>query len=132
MIPNLVALTQAEAEGVISAEGFVLCNVIVQYSDVVSKSYVISHNRPAGTAALPGDEIDLVISDGPMPIVVLNLAGMDEFAAIVEVFTQGLTVGMTTDQYDNSVPAGLAISHTPCAGETVEETCQFDDASPRP
>lgn len=120
VIPNLVALTQAEAETVITGEGFVLGNVILQYSDVVSEGYVISHNPPAGTAAMPGDEIDIVVSDGPMPIVVPNFVGMDEFSAIVAVFTEGLTIGLITDQYDNSVPAGVVISQTPLAGETVE------------
>ena len=126
VIPNLVALTQAEAEDVITAEGFVLGDVILQYSDVVSKGYVIGHNPPAGTAAMPEDVIDLVISDGPMPIVVPDMRGMDEFTAIVEVFTQGLTVGIITDQYDNSVAAGLVISHTPAAGETVEAGSEVD------
>ena len=126
VIPNLVALTQAEAEAVITGEGFVLDNVILQYSDIIPKGYVISHNPPAGTAAIPGATIDIIISDGPMPIVVPDMVGMDQFSAIVHVFTVGLNVGIITDQYDNSVPAGAVISHSPGFGETVEAGSNVD------
>jgi beta-lactam-binding protein with PASTA domain len=126
VVPNLVALTLAEAETVIAGEGFVLGDVIHQYSNVVSAGYVISHNPPAGTPAMPGQVIDIVISDGPQPIVVPSFVGMNEFSAIIAIFTNGLTVGIITSQYDNSVFAGLVISHSPPAGQTVQAGSAVD------
>jgi beta-lactam-binding protein with PASTA domain len=126
VVPNLVALTQAQAQTVIAGEGFVLGNVIHQYSNVVSAGYVISNNPPAGTPAMPGQIIDIVISDGPQPVVMPNLVGVGEYSAIIQVFTNGLIVGIVTNQYDNSVPAGHVISHSPSAGQTVQAGSAVD------
>ena len=63
-VPDLVGLTQSAAEAVIVAAGLSVGTVTTQNSNTVPAGSVISHTPAAGTEAIPGTEVDLVVSEG--------------------------------------------------------------------
>ena len=59
-------------------------------------------------------------------VIVPDMIGMDEATAIATIQTVNLTVGTVTRAYSNTVAAGLIISQTPAAGESVAEGSAVD------
>ena len=59
-------LTQSEAQTAITNAGFVVGTVTTQYS-TEAIGEVVSQNPPAGYSAIPGTDVDLVVSAGPSP-----------------------------------------------------------------
>ncbi len=116
-IPNVVGMTQADAEAAIVAAGLVVRWVFNQHDPVVPAGHVISQSPEACTAcASDGDRVDLVISIGPPPpIDVPDVTSEKLSAAELEITRADLVVGAITYQPSESVPAGYIISQNPSA-----------------
>jgi hypothetical protein len=63
-VPNVVGMTQAAATTAITNAGFVLGTVQQQASSTVASGYVISESPAAGTMAVSGSMVNLVVSSG--------------------------------------------------------------------
>jgi beta-lactam-binding protein with PASTA domain len=63
-VPNVVGKPETSARRVITRAGLVVGNVTQAFSTTVPKGSVISQNPAAGTSALPGTAVDLVVSKG--------------------------------------------------------------------
>jgi beta-lactam-binding protein with PASTA domain len=63
-VPNVVGKPETPARRVITRAGLVVGNVTRAFSTTVAKGSVISQNPAAGTSALPGTAVDLVVSKG--------------------------------------------------------------------
>ncbi len=120
VVPDLTGMARAGAEAVITDAGLVLGTVTEQYSDTVPAGSVISQTPTAGTSVAPGTAVDLVVSKGPAPVIVPNVTGMTQADAETTITEAGLTVGAVTEQYSDTVPAGIVISQAPPAGVGVE------------
>ncbi len=110
------------ADQVTAALGdFTILAPIRVHSDTVPADHVISVAQADGTPVeaggrLPvGTEIQLTVSDGPAPLVVLSVVGEERQAAIAKLELQGLVVTVA-ENYDEQVPAGRVISQDPPAG----------------
>lgn len=70
-VPDMVGMTEADANETAVKAGFMIGKVREQYSDKVPINCVISQNPPGGVKRAPGTAIDLVLSRGPReePIV---------------------------------------------------------------
>lgn len=89
--------------------------------DSVPKGTAIGTDPAAGTSLDPNSEVVLNISDGPSAVKVPdNLAGKTE-AAARDVLRQSGLVGAPTTTMANSatVPAGIVITTSPAAGQSV-------------
>ena len=108
-VPEVVGLGQAEAEDVLGSAGFEAI-VSQQYSDEIDAGVVISSDPSAGSGALPGSEITIVVSIGPenerfkMP----DVRGMSSSAATSELETMGMEVH--------------TLKVSACSGDTVQDT----------
>ena len=119
IIPNVVGLTQASAQSAITAAGLTVGVITQAYSATVPAGSVISQNPAAGTSGLPSAAVSLVISKGAQPATVPNVVGKTQTAAQNAITAAGLTVGIVTQVYSATVPAGSVISQNPAAGTSV-------------
>lgn len=117
-VPDVVGMTQANAEATILAADLTVGTITEQYDDTVAAGLVISQNPAAGQFALYGSPVHLVISLGPAPVMVPDVVGLMQTDAEAAIIAAGLTVGSITEMY-NDLPAGTVISQLPFAGTSV-------------
>lgn len=119
LVPDLTSLSQSAAEQDILDAGLVLGTVEDVFSDTVDAGLVISQN-PAGGMILPeGAIVAITISKGPEPVIVPDLSSLNQTDAENAIIAAGLSVGAITEQYSSTVDAGLVVSQSPLAGESV-------------
>ena len=118
-VPDVVGLPQAAAESTISAATLAVGAVTTALSPTVPAGNVISQNPPAGSSALPGSPVDLVVSIGPGVAVVPDVVGLAQAAAETQIVMANLTVGAISTAPSTTTPAGDVISQSPVGGATV-------------
>ncbi|MHC4573584.1 MAG: PASTA domain-containing protein [Planctomycetota bacterium] len=118
-VPNVLSMTETQAEAVLNGAGLVKGTVTTSYSDTVPAGLVISSTPPAGTSVAYGSSVDLEISLGHAPVAVPDVLNMTESQAEAALNAAGLNKGAVTTSYSDTVPAGLVISSTPPAGTSV-------------
>ena len=118
VVPHVVGMTQAAAEGAIEAVDSLTANVSRAYSDTVAAGLVISQSPVGGTAVPIGSAVSIVVSLG-QPVVVPNVVGMTQAAAegAIEA-VDSLTASVSTACSD-TVAAGLVISQDPVGDSVV-------------
>jgi len=116
-VPDVVGMSQADAEAAIIAAGLAVGNVTEEFSCTVPAGDVISQDPVAGTCVDPGTAVDLVVSLGPLEVP--DVVGMSQADAETTIIAAGLTVGNVTEEYSFTVPAGDVISQDPVAGTCV-------------
>jgi beta-lactam-binding protein with PASTA domain len=121
-VPDVVGMTEAEANSAITAESLVVGAITYEESNSVPAGLVISQNPVAGTVVLVGSAVDLIISGFQAPDVV----GMTETEANSTITAWGLVVGDTTYEDSNTIPAGLVISQNPVGGTMVSIGSQIN------
>jgi len=119
VVPNVVAMTEAAATTAIEAVDSLSVSVTYEYHNTVPAGKVISQNPPANTAVNVGTTVNIVVSVGRPTVP--NVVGASLAAAtfIIEAI-DNLTVGDVTQQYSNTVGAGLVISQNPVGGSAVD------------
>lgn len=119
--PNVVGMTQANAQAAISAASLTVGNITSAYSNTILAGNVISQNPVPSTLVLPGTAVDLIISKGPATISVPNVVGMTQTNAQAAITNNDLTVGTVTNTYSSAVPAGSVVSQNPAASTVVAQ-----------
>lgn len=140
VVPNVVSLTQANAETAIKNAKLTVGTVTQQYHATAHVGHVISQNPAAGTQVRQRAAVALVVSLGPQPVTVPDVVGMTQSAAEIAITSAGLAVGTVTGQFSEIVPSGQIITQNPAADESVlpgtaidlvaslgEEPIAFDD-----
>jgi beta-lactam-binding protein with PASTA domain len=120
-VPDVVGLDQGAAGAALANAGLAVGAVTQQSSASLPSGSVISQSPPAGTSVAAGSAVDLVVSTGPVMVVVPDVVGMTQAAAGTALSGAGLAVGTVTQQSSASVPAGSVISQSPIAGSNVAE-----------
>ena len=118
-VPDVVGLSQAEAEAAIVGSGLTVGSVTTANSDTVPAGNVIGQNPTAGSSVAPGTAVDLEVSLGPALVTVPDVAGLSEAGAEAAIVGSGLTVGDVTTTTSDTVPAGDVISQNLTAGTSV-------------
>jgi len=118
-VPNLVGLSQMEAEALIITQGFVVGTITEECSDTVPSGDVISQEPVGGEQVPPSTAVNLVVSTGPCPVTVPNVVGMAQSSAENAIVGAGLTVGLITQECSDTVPSGGVISQDPLSGQQV-------------
>ena len=89
------------------------------HHDDVEAGRVISTDPGPGAEVHKDGRVRLSVSLGVLMLTVPDVAGLEAAAATEAVEAEGLTVGGTTEEYHDSVPAGTVISSSPAAAEQV-------------
>jgi serine/threonine-protein kinase len=110
-VPDVVGMSEADATAAIEAEGLAVGEVTPRYSDGIPEGAVIEQTPAADAPAGEGDTVDLVVSQGPEPIEVPDVVGMDIEDATDELEGLGFTVKtaqiwFTGTVFDQSLDAG--------------------------
>ena len=118
VVPGVVGISEANAVASITAIDNITTSVTYEYSDTVAASVVISQDPSGGTVVTVGSSVDLVVSLGQPEVP--DVVGMTEANATVAITAvDNLTVGSVTDEYSDTVAAGLVISQTPAPNTPV-------------
>jgi beta-lactam-binding protein with PASTA domain len=129
VIPNVVGMTQAAAESVITSGGLTVGTKWYGESDTVPAGYVMGQDPAAGTMVAPGSAVVLTIStgpSGPSQVQAPGVLGMTQAAAESAIVSAGLVVGTETFVCNNTAPAGRVITQTPAGGTLVSAGCPMN------
>ncbi|HXI30252.1 MAG TPA: PASTA domain-containing protein, partial [Vicinamibacterales bacterium] len=118
-VPNVVNLTQANAQSAIVGAGLTAGGITNANSNTVAAGSVISQNPAGGASVAPGTAVALVISSGPALVTVPNVVALTQANAQSAITAAGLTTGTVTTASSATVPAGSVISQNPPAGATA-------------
>jgi Ca2+-binding RTX toxin-like protein len=116
-LANVVNQLQANAIATLAGQGLGFA-LATANSGTIAAGRVISQTPVAGTQVNVGSTIGLVISLGPVTVVVPNVVGSTQAGATTALTGLGLTVSTTTAN-SATVPFGSVISQTPIAGATA-------------
>jgi beta-lactam-binding protein with PASTA domain len=117
-VPDVVGITEANAVSAITAVDNLTTGAISnEYSDTVAAGLVISQTPEPNTPVLIGSSVNLVVSLG-QPLVP-NVVGMTEANAVAAITVIDNLTTSVTDEYSDTVSAGLVISQTPAPNTPV-------------
>jgi eukaryotic-like serine/threonine-protein kinase len=112
-VPSLVGLTTKAATDKAAAVGLSLTITQRQADD--PKDVVIGQHPAPGSFTGAGGSVELVVSRGPPPVVVPNVAGRSAADATAALQDAGFAVNPKL-QYDPNIPAGNVIGTDPKIG----------------
>jgi len=125
-VPNVVGMTQADAQSVITVAKLIVGTITQANSATVPAGNVISQNPAAGSSVAEGSTVSLVISTGPGMVTVPNVIGMTQARAESAIVGAKLKVGTISQANSGTVPAGNVISQNPAAGTSVTQGSSVD------
>jgi serine/threonine-protein kinase len=114
-VPAVVGKDKEAAEAAITDQHLAVGEVRSQYSDTVAKGSVISTDPPTGTQLAPGKPVDLVVSNGPAPVDIVDWTGQPIAEATQALNDQGLKVHVV-EKFNERVAEGDIVSQSPGAG----------------
>ena len=119
-IPNVTNYAQADAEKALTDLGLVVGVVTQQASSTVDKGNVISTDPVVGSSVDKGSTVNIVISTGSdEDVVVPNLVGKKEAAAVEMLTKAGLSANDITYMPSDTVEKGKVISQDVAVGSMV-------------
>ncbi|WP_167202194.1 Stk1 family PASTA domain-containing Ser/Thr kinase [Actinomyces respiraculi] len=121
-VPQVVGLTQQEAQAAVQAAGLVWAAPTRAFSDTVALDCVISCDPEPGSSVRLGAAVTAVISRGIEQKQVPDVLGRTREEATTAITEAGLAVGAVTQSFSDSVPAGQVVSTSPAAGELADHS----------
>jgi beta-lactam-binding protein with PASTA domain/predicted Ser/Thr protein kinase len=119
-IPDVVGLTQREAQQTLGNRGF-LFDVTEEGSDSVDPGTVLRQDPAAGTKADPGSSVALVVARAIPTVIVPDLLGVSATEATDTLTAAGLeprtSIRDTTDPNED----GIVLDQTPPSGTEVKQ-----------
>jgi eukaryotic-like serine/threonine-protein kinase len=119
-VPNVVGRTEDEARFILVGEGFQVGDVARQEDDA-REGTVLSQSPQADATVDAGSTVTLVVSSGPPPVVIPDVRGMTEGAAIEALSRAGLDPEAGAPQPSDLVPPGSVVTTDPAPGASVRE-----------
>jgi beta-lactam-binding protein with PASTA domain len=114
-LPEVVGKPLAEAQPLLEQAGFVVA-VERQFDENVAKDIVLG-TKPASPGKAPREStVTLVVSDGPAPVPVPDVAGKT-FAEATAILGQKRLKAVQRDDFSDTVPVGVVIGTEPAAGQ---------------
>lgn len=118
-VPQLVGLTQQQAETAVAEAGLRLGVVSEEATSAIAPGLVIEQSPAASTKVDADSAVDVSVSVVPV-VVVPDVVGTTQSDATAALAERGLVVGTTTFVYDTEVEAGYVKSQEPAADTEVE------------
>lgn len=128
-VPNVVSLTQTDAEKAILASGLRMGKVAQEASETVPRGSVISQTPEPLTSAKADSAVDLVVSSGkPVAknVKVPDLKGKTQAEAEKLLQEQKLVGVAATPQESSEVAPGQVFKQSIAAGTTVKEGARVE------
>jgi len=119
-VPNLSGLSLLAAEQALAAATLSLGAVATGYSDTQAFGNVFTQTPSAGTQVTVNTAVNVIISQGPAPVGVPAVIGLESAQAQAALVASGLTVGDLTESYSGTAAAGIVISQNPAAGTQLQ------------
>ncbi|HET7487993.1 MAG TPA: PASTA domain-containing protein [Acidimicrobiales bacterium] len=114
-VPSVLGKTLDEARAAVAPDKFTVRKGATQFDETVPDGHVINQT-PAPSASLKeGGAVTVVLSGGPKPRTVPDLAGADQATAEQRLQQAGLTPKVVT-QPDEAQPKGAVLSWSPKTG----------------
>ena len=123
-IPDVTGKSENDAKSTLTSAGLTVGSVTTDYSDTREAGQVISQDPVGGTKVTKGTSVTLIVSLGKKPeqkISVPGIVGVDEGTAGQMLSSAGLSVGYTTYDWSDSVPAGKVVSCDPGVGSSLSK-----------
>ena len=124
LAPDVISMTQAEAENVLGQHYLTLGTVTTANSDTVPFGRIISQSPAPNNGMNPLDPVDLVVSRG-IAVPVPDLSGQTVPTATVTLTNARLTLGITTTA-SSTQTVGIILDQSPPPGTIVDETSPVD------
>ncbi|HEY8198349.1 MAG TPA: SulP family inorganic anion transporter, partial [Candidatus Limnocylindrales bacterium] len=118
-VPNIIGLSGARAEAVVTGAGLVFGDPITVRLPDRAEGTVVAQDPSAGTSVVPGSTVVPTISTQRQLVVVPDLAGLEQAEALVELSKVGLRLTGVEEVPAAGVPAGQILASKPAAGTTV-------------
>ncbi len=127
MVPNIVGMTQDEAEEYLEAYGYTIGNVKEQ-TDPAAAGTILEQDPVAGTPLEKENTINIVISDGQgkEKEAVPSVTGLTLEAAQKKIKSAGFSVGKVTYDYSESVDSGYVMYQQYQANSLLEKGTSID------
>jgi serine/threonine-protein kinase len=117
-VPDVKGKPLAEAEAALVEAKLAVGVITEDWDPAVPDGSVASTDPPVGDELKPGSLVNLVVSKGPKPVKLPNLAGVAVAEAQAQLEAAGLVV-TTTEEFSTEYPEGQVVSSTPAKGERV-------------
>ncbi|HPO13461.1 MAG TPA: PASTA domain-containing protein [Candidatus Hydrogenedentes bacterium] len=118
-VPDLMGMTQTEAEAALPASGLILGTVMEEHSNTVPEGQILGQDPASGTDVAYGAAVSIVVSLGPCYTQVVSVIGLIQAEAEAALTAASLILGAITEENSDFVPAGQIISQNPVAGLLV-------------
>lgn len=118
-VPKVIGLTPEEAGAALAAANLSTGTVTEEFDSIVALGKVITTDPPEGEQLKPGSVVNLVVSKGPKPIKIPNLAGVTLDDARAQLEGDGLVVTVT-EEFSNDYAEGEVVSSSPGKGDKVD------------
>lgn len=125
-VPSVAALTVTGATTTLELAGLMVDSTSTEFSETVEAGRVIGSLPPMGQPVAPGTPVVLIVSEGPERFPVPDLSGLTPDAATTALAQVNLVLGTTTQQYDETIAAGVIIAITPEPGTQVRRDTAVD------
>ena len=116
IVPDVVGKSRAEAQAILTDEGFVVGAVTEDFSDTIPAGAVMTQSPAAKSSAKKGSAISLVISKGPNLVEVPKVIGLPEADAFKALEAQGFSPQALPSEFNKDVAQGVVFKQTPDAG----------------
>lgn len=90
-----------------------------RHHETIAKGTVLATTPAANTDVTEGTEVTVVVSRGPRPISVPEVAGAPRATAVERLEDLGLKPVVTAEVFDAAVPEGIVRNQQPAPGETL-------------
>ena len=117
-VPDVKGKPLAEAEAALVEAKLAVGVITEDWDPAVPDGSVASTDPPVGDELKPGSLVNLVVSKGPKPVKLPNLAGVAVAEAQAQLEAAGLVV-TTTEEFSTEYAEGQVVSSTPAKGERV-------------
>jgi beta-lactam-binding protein with PASTA domain/tRNA A-37 threonylcarbamoyl transferase component Bud32 len=118
-VPNLVGMSQTDAQAALAAVGLKLGDVTQGFSASVAKGQVASQSPESGAQVEKDSTVSIVISKGTETVTVPNVKNMTQDAATQALSAVGLKAQPQTKKTSDPTLVGKVIDQSPAANETV-------------
>ncbi|MHC2187218.1 serine/threonine protein kinase [Rathayibacter agropyri] len=124
-VPALTETTYDSAQATLTGLDLVPSQV-VEYNPSIPEGEVIRTDPGSGTIVAPDTVIRVVVSQGPQPVAVPEIAGKTLTDAISAITTAGFVEGSQTRENSPTVAGDVVLSTSPAAGQEVAPGTPID------
>jgi len=116
-VPDVTSLPLADAQQKLTSAGFT--SAVKRVASSRPKGVVVEQSPVAGVTAVRGTTVNLKVSSGAKPVVVPQVVGQSQGAAVSALTGVGLKPAL--HNVPSTKPAGIVVAQKPAAGKEVDK-----------